>query len=192
MKPGTSKLSSEDVLNAFAVEPSHDRSTLERYLREHPQYAVELAHLSHELSRAKVAATDLSEKDRLAIDEAWKQYSSSPTTSTANVFATLSVPQRRDLANLLGVPRQIITAFREHKVIVSSIPKRFLTRVAAALNTSVEQIRVALAAPMEVTCVRSYKSDEKPVEARVTSFERLLIEAQVPADKRAELMAEEN
>ena len=35
MKPATSKLSCEDVLNAFAVEPSHERATLERYLRDY-------------------------------------------------------------------------------------------------------------------------------------------------------------
>ena len=126
MKPGISNPSSEDVLNAFAVEPSHDRSTLERYLRDFPQYAIELALLSHELSRSTAKKPRLSAKDRVTIDEAWKRYSSSSTATTVNVFSALSVPQLRELARRLGVPRQIITAFREHRVIASSIPKRFL------------------------------------------------------------------
>ena len=43
--------SREDVLDAFAVEPNHERNTLERYLRDYPQYAAELVDLSRELSR---------------------------------------------------------------------------------------------------------------------------------------------
>ena len=192
MKPATSKLSCEDVLNAFAVEPSHERPILERYLRDYPQYAVELAHLSHELSRAPVKLVQLSAKDRAVIDEAWKQYSSSSPVSSINIFASLSVPQLRDLANHLGVPRQIITAFREHKVIVSSIPRRFLARVATVLNTSTDQITTALTQPLDASCIRSHKADEKPIEATPATFEQLLIDAQVPDDKRAELMTEGN
>jgi hypothetical protein len=165
---------------------------LERYLREYPQCALELAHLSHELSRTTIKAAQLSAKDRAAIDRAWKQYSSSVPVSTANIFTDLSVPQLRDLANYLGVPRQIITAFRERRVVVSSIPQRFLARVATALNTGVDQIMAALTLSIEANCVRSYKSDEKPVMVPPATFEQLLIEAQVPADKRAELMAEGN
>ena len=183
--------SCEDVLNAFAVEPTHDRATLERYLRQFPQYAVELAHLSHELSHVDAKGGDLAEKDRVAIDEAWKQYSqSSPMPS--RIFVSLSVPQLRDLANRLGVPRQIISAFREHKVVVSSIPRRFLGQLASALNTTAEALRVELRMPLEVSCVRSHKSDEKPTVAGPATFEQLLIDAQVSEDRRAELMADDD
>jgi hypothetical protein len=191
MKPDASKISCEDVLHAFALETSHDRPMLERYLRDYSQYAIELAHLSHEISRATSAPAQLSAKDRLAIDEAWKVYSCSSAAGYVNVFSNLSVPQLRDLANRLGVPRQIITAFREHKVVVSSIPRRFLMHVATALNTSLEQIIAALTLPAETSCVRSHKADEKPVEAAPATFERLLIEAQVPESKRAELMTDD-
>ena len=191
MKPGTSTLSSEDVLNAFAVEPAHDRSTLERYLREFPQFAIELAHLSHELSRTAVKAPSLSANDKAKIDEAWKRYSSFSPPSAVNILAALSVPQLRELAIRLDVPRQIISAFREHRVVVSSIPQRFLSRFAAALDASVEQVTAVLRLPLEATCVRSHKSDEKPIMAAPATFEQLLIEAQVPEDKRAELMAKE-
>jgi hypothetical protein len=189
MKPEKSKLSSEDVLNAFAVEPNHDRATLERYLRDFPQYALELAHLSHELSRTTVKATDLSARDRAAIDDAWKQYSS---LAPVDIFSSLSVPQLRDLASRLGVPRQIVTAFRERKVIVSSIPRRFLGRVAAALNATITEVTAALSLPLDASPVRNYKADEKPTAAAPATFEQLLIDAQVPEEKRAQLMADDN
>lgn len=182
--------SCEDVLNAFAVETTHDRPTLERYLRKFPQYAVELAHLSHELSVTEVEGGDLTEKDCVAIDEAWKRYSQS-SPEPVRIFISLSVPQLRDLANKLGVPRQIITAFREHKVRASSIPQRFLGHMAAALNTTMESIKTELSLPLEGSCVRSHKSDEKPTTGAPVTFEQLLIDAQVPVDRRAELMANE-
>jgi|ERR1044071_383106 hypothetical protein len=192
MKTNTSRISSEDVLNAFAVEPNHDRATLERYLREFPQFALELAHLSHELSRATVEAPALSAKDRAAIEDAWKRYSSSSSVSCVSIFSSLSVPQLRELANNLGVPRQIITAFRERKVIVSSIPRRFLGRVAAALNATIAEVTTALSLPPDATAVRSHKADEKPMAAAPATFEQLLIDAQVSENKRAELMADDN
>lgn len=40
MKPNASK-PREDVLNAFAVEPDPSADTLDRYVREYPEYAVD-------------------------------------------------------------------------------------------------------------------------------------------------------
>jgi hypothetical protein len=131
----------------------------------------------------------LSARDRGAIDEAWKFYSSSSVVVTVNIFAGLSVPQLRELAKALRVPRQIITAFRERRVIVSSIPRSFLARIATALNTTLEQVYAALSLPADVACARSHKADEKPVSAGPVTFEQLLKDAQVSAEKRAELMA---
>jgi hypothetical protein len=187
-----SEFTSEDVLNAFAVERTHDRATLERYLHQFPQYAVELALLSRELSRGDVDTGELSDRDRAAIAEAWIQYSSSPSFRVVDIFNSLSVPQRRELASSLGIPLQIVTAFRERKVIVSSIPRRFLARMATALGRTSDQVIAALSLPLETCCVRSHKSDEKPLATGPATFEKLLIDAQVPKDKLAELMADDD
>jgi hypothetical protein len=184
-------LAIDDVLWAFTVEPNHDKQTFENYLREYPEYAVELADLLHELTRGDGTEQELTDRDRLRIDEAWKQYSSSPTLSPENVFVNLSVLDQRELAKFCGVPRQIITAFREQKVIFSTIPQRFLMRLAEGLHSTVDQVRLALTILLQTSCVRSHKSDEKPVETEPATFEQLLIDAQVPAEKRAELMSEE-
>lgn len=189
MKPGATNLTSEDVLYAFAAEPQHDRSTLERYLRKYPQYALELAQLSHEFSREMEERRALTKEDASAIDEAWRQYSSSTAGSVAKIFENLSVPQLRDLSKYLDVPRQILTAFRERKVIVSSIPQGFLGRLAERLNASVEEIKLALIATSDISYVRSHKADEKPVAVGPTTFEQLLIDAQVPPEKREKLMS---
>src|SRR5271154_1641414 len=88
----------EDILNAFAVEPKHDSHTLQRYLNDYPQYAVEIASLSHELSR-KVEKSALSETDKATIDAAWKRHAMALSVAPVDVFASFSVPQLRELAN---------------------------------------------------------------------------------------------
>ena len=192
MKPEIVRPSCEDVLSAFAVELKHDRSTLVRYLKEFPLYGMELVQLSHEVSRPVSENMELSQEDKVAIEESWKKYLKSLSPGSKNVFVSLTVPQLRELANKLGVPRQVITAFREQRVIVASIPQRFLVRTAEALNSSIEEIKAALTFPLEAAYVKSHKADEKPVAAAPATFEKLLIEAQVPAERREELMAEGN
>jgi hypothetical protein len=191
MNHDSKPLAIDDVLWAFTVEPDHDKQTFENYLREYPTYAVELADLMHQLTRKDLKEHELTEKDRVYIDEAWKQYSSSSGVSHQNIFVNLSVLAQRELAKFCDVPRQVIGAFREQKVIFSSIPQKFLKRLADGLQTTVEEVRLSLTIPSQTTCVRSYKSDEKPVETEAATFEKLLIDAQVSPEKRAELMSEE-
>lgn len=189
MKPGATNLTSEDVLNAFALEPLQNRSTLERYLLKYPQYAVEVAQLSHELAKETPERSELTNQDRAAIDQAWKQYSSSATGTVAKILENLSVPQLRDLSIFLDVPRQVLTAFRERKVIVSSIPNGFLSRLAERLNANIEDIKLALVARSDISYARSHKADEKPDATGPATFEHLLIDAQVPPERREKLMS---
>ena len=180
----------EEVLSAFAVEPKHDSETLKRYLKSYPQFTVEIASLSHELSR-KIERGALSENDKYAIDAAWKKHAMAISVRPDDVFASLPLPKLREVATTFGIPLQVIAAFKEHKVIVASIPKRFLARLSTAINKSVEEITAALAFSQEPACAMSHKSDEKPKAVAPVSFEKLLIDAEVPADKRAELMADD-
>lgn len=189
MKPGTSNIRSEDVFNSFAVEPQQDRATLEKYLRKFPQFALELAQLSHELSSTSEESRVLTEADRTAINQAWKQYSSSTAGIVAKLFENLSVPQLRELAAFLDVPRQILTAFRERRVIVSSIPQGFLARLADRLNANVEDLKLALVATSDLGLAKCHKSDEKPTASEPATFEQLLIDAEVPPEKRAKLLS---
>ena len=73
---------------------------------------------------------------------------------------------------------------------VESIPGRFLSQLAAAMKVTVEEIKTALTIPLSVDYARCNKSDEKPTAPTSVTFEQLLIEAETPAEKRAELMAE--
>jgi hypothetical protein len=192
MMPDNSQPSREDVLYAFAVGSNSGRD-LEQYLRDYPQYAAELIDLSHELSRDVCEdEMPLSDKDLALIDKAWLQHVAAGPKEIVDPFATLSVAEQRELAQRLDVPRQVIMAFREHRVEPTSVPAPFLERLAAALNSTVEILKNTFALPPEPDLARSYKADGRPNAHAQVGFEQILVEADVPSDKRTILMANEN
>jgi hypothetical protein len=189
MTPQNSQQSREDVLDAFAVEQDAGRQTLERYLREYPEYANELIDLSRELSGAIVDDNEpLSAKDTAMIDAAWRRHIEAAPKVVSDPFAALSITQLRKIAESLDVPRQVITGFRERRVIIASVPQRFLKRFAAAAHTTLDLFVSAVAPQPAQNVARSYKSDNKPDDNTAVTFEQLLIDAGVPDEKRALLM----
>ena len=182
----------EDVLGAFAVEPSPGRETLERYLRRYPQFAPALIDLSRELHRElpPEGAAETAE-DHIRIEAAWRQHREAAVPqSSSDPFAALSTDELRALARRLDVPRQVITAFRDEKVILSSVPRWFLAKLAAGLNRSLDALLPPLPTAPALATARSHKSDVKPSDSEAVTFERILIDAGVPEEKRARLLAE--
>lgn len=190
MIPTDPQPSREEVLYAFAVEPNSGRNTLEQYLRDYPQYANELIDLSYELSREVCEdETPLSDEDLAMIDKLWLRHIEATPSETMDPLASLSITEQRDLAKRLDVPRQVITAFRERRVEFASVPTPFLERFASAINSTVELLRNAFALPPDLDLTRSYKADGRPEAQTPVTFEQILIDADVPPDKRALLMA---
>ena len=178
------------MLDAFAVEPDTGRATLERYLRDYPQFATELLDLSRMLaSPFWDEETPLSSEDRAKIDAAWLRHAAAVPNPVADPFSSLSPRDHRKIAERLGVPRQVLTALRHRRVILSTVPGPFLARVADLISTSEEQLVRVLSLPAAVEPARSYSSERKPVTSEAVSFEQVLIDADVPEDKRAELMS---
>jgi hypothetical protein len=189
VSPAGARPSRESVLDAFAIESEPGRSTLERYLRLYPEYARELIDLSRELSReACDDAAPLSGADQALIDTAWSQHAAA-SPAVADPFAALTVDDWRAVARGLDVPRQVVTALRERRVSLVSIPRRFLQRFAEAARSSVAQLE-AFWGPGQAAGARSYKADSKPTAGEQVSFDQVLIDAGVPAEKRAQLLAE--
>ncbi|VFU10186.1 hypothetical protein [Methylocella tundrae] len=189
MSPAGERPSREAVLDAFAVESEPGPSTLERYLRQYPEYAGELIDLSRELSReAYEDAAPLSAADRALIDAAWSQHAKAMPAAAADPFAALTVDDWRAVAQRLDVPRQVVTALRERRVSLVSIPRRFLAMLAEAMRSSVAQLESSWG-PAQLVA-RSYKADAKPVAGEQVTLEQVLIDAGVPAEKRARLLAE--
>lgn len=189
MSAASERPSREAVLDAFAIETELGRSTLERYLQQYPEYAGELIDLSRELSReAYEDAAPLSAADRALIDAAWSQHAKAMPAAAADPFAALTVDDWRAVAQRLDVPRQVVTAVRERRVSLVSIPRRFLAMLAEAMRSSVAQLESSWG-PAQLVA-RSYKADTKPVAGEQVTLEQVLIDAGVPAEKRARLLAE--
>lgn len=189
MNPFQPGPSLEDVLEAFAAEPEPDRATLERYLRNYPQFTDEIIDLSQGLSRDQLEPiAALSSQDQSLIDAAWLRHITAPAAAQ-DPFAVLSLQQLRDLAKSLGVPRQVVTAFRERKILVASVPRRFLEQLAAAIQVPFDTLNLLLSQMTAHQPSRSYKADEKPIAPVQATFEQVLRDAQVPDDQRAKLLA---
>jgi len=189
MNPQPNKFSLEDVLNAYAVEPDHGPETLERYIQDYPDYATDLRDLSQELLQPIVEMTGpLPPEDRALIDSAWKRHLAAAPAVCVDPFAELTVSALREIANMLGVGRSILMAFRDRKVIFASVPQPFLAQLASAVNTPVDALAKFLQLPPVQQPAFSHKADEKPKETAPVTFEQLLIQAGVPEDKRAQLL----
>ncbi|MBY3081843.1 MULTISPECIES: hypothetical protein [Rhizobium] len=190
MSPAGERPSREAVLDAFAVESEPDRSTLERYLRLYPEYATELVDLSRELSREiPEDEAPLSVADQALIDAAWSQHAKALPATASDPFAALTADDWRTVAHHLDVPRQVITALRERRVSLLSVPRRFLQNLAVAMRCSVTQLELSWGtAPL--VAARSYKADGKPTAGEQVTLEKVLIDAGVPVEKRARLLVE--
>lgn len=162
MSPAGERPSRESVLDAFAVESEPGRSTLERYLRLYPEYAAELVDFSRELSReTSEDVAPLSIADQALIDAAWLQHAAAVPTATADPFAALTVDEWRTVAHVLDLPRQVVTALRERRISLASIPRRFLAKLAEAMRSSVAQLESSWGSA-QLAGTRSYKADGKP------------------------------
>jgi hypothetical protein len=181
----------EDVLDAFAVEADPGHETLERYLRDYPEYAGALVDLSYELARPIVDEVPQSPGEALArADALWALYrqarqaagaqAAKGTAVQSDPLAALPVHEQRRVAGALRIPRQVLTALLDRRVLVASIPAAFLARLAALLQTSVEALEVAFTQPaVAVVAGRSYKADEKPTSTGQATFDQVLRDAGV-------------
>lgn len=178
--------SREDVLYAFAVEPSHDRATVERYLREYPELAPDLLRLSQDLALQSESDLTLSASDRASIETAWSLHVAA--APQPDPFANWSVEDFRRASQDLGVPRQVVIAFQQRRVRPESIPARFLSKFATVVKCSTDEFIRSLSPQFAPALLSSHKADSKPSAEGQITFEQLLIEARVSEDTRRSLL----
>lgn len=182
----------DDVLEAFACEPDTGRATLDRYLREFPEYAEAIIDFAIEISREVVIRNDaLSAREHAMIGTGWEKHIEAAPKVIADPFMVLSHVEFANVAKLLEVPRQVLTALRDRTIVAGSIPKRFAGRLAAQIRSDVETLMAYLAAPPTLSVARSRKSDTKPKIADCKTFEQILTDAGVADEDRKKLMEDD-
>ena len=178
----------DDILGAFSVEPSHDRETLERYLREYPEHTSALVDLAQQIDLiCNSKSTELDAEDDALINAAWKKHELAFRHASADLLSSLTVEKQREVARSLLMPRQVMTALRDGRILFSSIPKTFLRKFADALGSTLEDLTASLSGP-RLAVAKSYKADEKPADAGQISLEQALIDAGVDAETRGQIL----
>lgn len=185
-------LSIEDVLDLFLMEEEHGAEVLARYVRAYPEFAVQLIDLSRLIASSDVDNDrPLSATDQSRIDAAWIAHAAAGPANPPNgdPFTALSGDRSKALSLTLGIPRQVITCFRERKIDPSSVPNPILQRFADELDVPLAHVIAAMRQSAQPSMGRSYKAVGKPGAGGQVSFEQVLIDAGVPEADRARLLA---
>jgi hypothetical protein len=181
----------EDVLVAFSVEADAGSATLQRYLNDYPQFSDELIDLSNEIYQfSHVEQGELPSADRERIDAVLAQFRRVASRSSQPSLERLAPARQREHSQALGVPRQVILAFVERGVIANSVPGRFLTRMAEALQSTAPDLHAYLSQDPQ-RAVRYAKADGKPLDPGQVPFEQLLRDAGLSEAQAADILRDE-
>ncbi|MEZ6140773.1 MAG: hypothetical protein R3B84_09400 [Zavarzinella sp.] len=180
------------VLDAFAAESLHDRSTLDRYVREYPDLAEELIDLASELRfSAGFANTETGVISDPKRNTAWENFRKAGMASaTVDPFAQFKGAAFAVLAGKLDLPRSILTAVRDRLVVPSSVPGGFVRRLAEATNTTIEIARTYMAQESQTPLSLEFKSDHKPSKQGQITFRQLIESTEMSESQRLHLLRE--
>jgi len=169
-----SRPSEEEVLLAFSVEPTHDRKTLEQYLREYPEHAKALVACSIELMVDATRSDDVAVTSEGAVDRAWQRFqtvvSQPGDVLVTNPFATLNPTAFRSLAKRLDITNLLLVRLRDRAIVAATIPGRFVQGLATELGATAEAVMDYLQSPPAMVSGHSFRSAVKPAVAEQISF----------------------
>lgn len=169
-----SRPSEEEVLLTFSVEPTHDRETLEQYLKEYPEHAKALVTCSIELMVDATRSDDVAVTSENAVDRAWQRFqavvSQSDDVLVTNPFATLNPTAFRSLARKLDITNLLLIRLRDRAIVAATIPRRFVQRLATELGATAEAVMDYLQSPPAMVSGHSFRSAVKPAVTEQISF----------------------
>lgn len=189
-------LDKDAVLDAFAAEPVHDRSTLERYFRDYPNLSEELIDLAAELRfSADIGGTEEGVISDPKLNTAWENFLAAgpkpaAVTAAVDIFAQFKGQAFATLSGKLDIPRSILTAVRDRLIIPSSVPIGFIRRFSEATNITVEVVKTYLAQASQAPVGLAFKSDQKPSQQGQESFRRLVENTAMSESQRLLLLRE--
>lgn len=188
-----SRPSEEEVLLAFSVELTHDRKTLEQYLREYPEHAEALAACSTELmvDATRSGATAVTSEE--ATDRAWQRFQSvvnlPDDVSVVNPFATLNPTAFKSLAKKLNINNLLLIRLRDRAIDATTIPQRFVQGIATELGATADTLMAYLRGSPAMVSGHSFRSTTKPAVTEQISFERAVETSQLTQAQQDALKA---
>lgn len=181
----------ENALYAFAVEPNHNRETLDRYLKKYPQLAKELIDLSSELrlqaSSAPPSATPI---DDPGLEDAWANFSSIYPDSipVTNPFAKFRGQELVDLCASLRLPRSVVIAMRDCLLVPDSIPVRLIDAISNLSGETRDAVRQYFDQSPKTPATIEFKADKKPTEIERRTFEQLIEDTELTDEQHKSVM----
>ena len=189
----------EEVLYAFSVEPEIDAALLEEYIRKYPQCRDELIDLSLELSlMPKGEEMPANEGVSESVESLWSSFQSMleasdpislPASELNNPLESLDKRGFIELAKQLNVSRMFLTRVRDKTIIASTLPMRFVEKVANAVGIGVESMRNVLAAPSTIAPGVRFKADGKPEATKQMTFDEAIENSNLSEKQQSELRA---
>lgn len=180
----------ESVLESFLLEDEVDAGTFQKYLQQYPEFATELTDLEREIACiSDYPNYAASEGDDALIAQAWRMHADTAPPAKVDPLALLQPKDLNKLASALQLPRQVLAALRERRVIVASMSAKFLDALAKELPCSVSVLIEILSSPTAAEPAGSHKSEVKPQVAEKVDFARVLHDAGVDPSRVAELVA---
>lgn len=185
-----------DVLDDFASEPVHDAATLRTYLERYREHAPAILDLSHELRLQRESERQPpAEADEVWLEAAWRAFLTevfgNPVVSPPDPFAALASGRLAEIRRAMDIPNAVLSVFRDRCVLVATVPRAFLRRLAGQLSTTLDELIAHLMAPARLAPGASFKADTGPQAAQEKmTFEAVLKDALVPAERRKALLEE--
>ncbi|MHB1290831.1 MAG: hypothetical protein ACYCY5_01390 [Sulfuricella sp.] len=193
MTAENSRLSEEEVLLNFSVEPMHDRKTLERYLGEHPEHAKALVECSIELMVATTRSDAAAVTSEAAVDQAWQRFQTAMSlpddTSVTNPFAKLNPTTFRSLAKRIDITNLLLVRLRDRAIDAATIPQCFVQKLATELGATADAVMAYLSSPPSMVSNHSFRSSVKPAVAAQISFEQAIDTSQLTQAQQEALKA---
>lgn len=185
--------SEEEVLLAFSVEPTHDRKTLEKYLTDYPEHTKALIACSIELMVDATRSLETVATSEKAVDQAWQRFQSAvgqpEEASVPNPFATLNPTAFKSLAKKLDINNLLLIRLRDRAIVATTIPRRFVQRLATELGSTTDIIMEYLRSPPAMVSAHSFRSTVRPEVTEQISFEKAVETSQLTPDQQEALKA---
>lgn len=189
----SSDRSEEEVLLAFSIEPTHDRKTLEQYLADYPEHAKALIACSIELMVDATRSVETVATSENAVELAWQRFQSAVSqpeeAPVLNPFATLNPTAFKSLAKQLGINNLLLIRLRDRAIDATTIPRRFVQRLATELGATTDAITAYLRSPPAMVSGHSFRSTVKPAVTQQISFEKAVETSQLTPDQQDALKA---
>lgn len=188
--------SEEEVLLAFAVEPTHDRKTLERYLSEFPEHSIALVDCSIELMLDSTRSDNVVEPTEDTVEPAWQRFQAIMSVDDdaphINPFAKLNSTAFKSLAKRLDITNLLLVRLRDRAIEPMTIPIRLIQKLAAELEVTVDAVLAFLNGSPSMISNHSFRSSVKPMVINQITFQEAIETSQLTESQKNTLKALED